>query len=92
MNADTVALLVNTLGPIVLPALISALTWLGSKVLGHMSPQVQDAVKPIIPTLLAGIGAAVSAANGGSAMTGAVYGLAATGIHQAVTQPQKAKA
>jgi hypothetical protein len=90
MDAATIAMLVQTLGPIVIPLLANAVTWLFNKGLGSLSPAHQAVVSPFLPVFAGAIGTALGIGSGGGALSGLVGGLAATGLHQMVTQPIKA--
>jgi hypothetical protein len=92
MDPATISMLVQTLGPIVIPLLSNAFTWLFNKSLGAMSPNTQQVISPFLPILAGAVGTAIGGASGQGAMAGLVSGLAATGLHQAVTQPMKAAA
>lgn len=97
VDPGTIAILVQTLGPIVIPLIAGAVTWLGKWLAGRMSPATQAHLKPFLPIVSAAIGTALGAAAGGGspsgittgAVGGLVGGLAATGAHQAVTQLNK---
>lgn len=90
MDAATIQLLIQTLGPIVIPILANALTWVFNKVMGSVSPATQATLSPFLPVVAGVIGTAMGGLGGAGAIHGLVGGLGATGLHQLVTQPLKA--
>lgn len=90
MDPNSIALLVNTLGPLLVPLLASALTFAFNKMLGALNPQAQAIVNPFLPVVAGAFGTAMGLSSGNGALTGLVGGLAATGLHQAVNQPVRA--
>ena len=90
MDPTLIAQLVNTLGPIAIPLLANVLTWLFNKFMSTLSPQHQAIISPFLPVVAGAIGTALSLGSGGTALNGVVGGLAATGLHQAISQPVKA--
>lgn len=89
MDSQTIAALVNTLGPIILPIIVNAIIWAFNKATTSVSPGTAKFINPFLPILAGAMGAAGNALAGGTITAGVVGGLAATGLHQAVTQPQK---
>lgn len=92
MDAVTFGILLQTLGPIVIPLLAGLTTQLGKWIFGAISPRAQAAVSPFLPIVSGVIGTIVATATGTSPVVGALGGLAATGAHQVVHQLNTASA
>ena len=90
MDANTIAVLIQTLGPLIIPLIANAITWLFNKSISLLSKPHQDLISPFLPVVAGTIGTTLGIATGGGALPGLVGGLAATGLHQMVTQPAKA--
>lgn len=90
MDPATIAVLINTLGPIIIPLVANGVTWLFKQSLGLLSSDHQAIVTPFLPVFAGIVGTTLGLTAGNGALPGLVGGLAATGLHQAVTQPVKA--
>jgi hypothetical protein len=90
MDPATIAMLIQTLGPIIVPLLSLGLTWLVNKFLSGTSPATQQVFSPFLPVLAGVIGTVLGSIGGSGPLQGAMSGLAATGLHQLVHQPAKA--
>lgn len=90
MDPVTISALVSALGPFLIPLIANGITWVFNKFVGTLSKPHQDLISPFLPVFAGAVGTALGLAGGGGAAVGAVSGLAATGIHQMVTQPVKA--
>lgn len=78
--------------PFAAPAVIGLLVQAVKALLPTLSGvQNAAAVKPYLPFLAAVLGGAYSQLVGDPLVTGVLGGLAATGMHQAITQPTKGK-
>ena len=86
MAAPEIALLIQALGPIVVPMVSGLITQLFKIVAGMISPAAMQKISPFLPIVSGVTGAVLSGISGGSVATGALGGLAATGAHQVVNQ------
>jgi len=90
MDPALIAFLVQQLGPLVVPILSAVTTWLTGWILGKASPGVVPILNPVLPVVSAASGMGIGYFAGLSPLTGAVMGLAGTGLHQLIHQPVKA--
>ena len=90
MDPALIAQLVGTLGPLVVPLLSAASTWLIHWFVGKLSPGAQVVLTPFLPAVAAASGLAIGSTTGLPPLTGAVMGLAGTGLHQLGHQVFKA--
>src|SRR5438552_3721295 len=90
MDASTIALLISTFGPILIPLASAFGAWLFHQTIGRLSPGVQGVLNPFLPAVAGALGTVLGLVSGQGALPGLVGGLAGTGLHQLVKQPIKA--